>query len=119
MAEQVDVCIVGSGYGGSILAYYLAKAGQRTVVLERGPRIATEDLQLDLKPSELLDVYTYFLGNGITVLAGTVVGGGSIVYSGASLRAPSFVFERRDGSGRRIWPRALTRRSLDPFYARA
>jgi enediyne biosynthesis protein E9 len=119
MAERVDVCVVGSGYGGSILAHYLAAAGQRTVVLERGARIPTEDLQLELEPSEQLRAYTYFLGNGITVLAGTVVGGGSIVYSGASLRAPSFVFERRDPSGRRIWPRELTRRSLDPFYARA
>ncbi len=46
------------------------------------------------------------------------MGGGSLVYSGASLRAPSFVFERSEG-GRRIWPEELSRRSLAPYYQRA
>ena len=118
MSEKVDVCIVGSGFGGSIMAYYLAKAGQRVVVLERGPERSTESLQIPMKPREILDVTHTFNGNGATVLVGSAVGGGSLVYSGASLRAPSFVFEREVG-GSRVWPRALTRRSLDPFYERA
>ena len=118
MSEKVDVCIVGSGFGGSILAYYLAEAGQRVVVRERGPERSTESLQIPMKPREILDITHTFNGNGATVLVGSAVGGGSLVYSGASLRAPSFVFERKVG-GTRVWPRALTRRSLDPFYRRA
>lgn len=117
MSERVDACIVGSGFGGSILAYHLARAGQRVLVLERGPRRATETLQVELDPKKLLDVTHQFLGNGISVLVGSAVGGGSLVYSGASLRAPSFVFERREGA-RRIWPRELSRRALDPYYRR-
>ena len=118
MTETVDVCVVGSGFGGSIAAYYLAKAGQRVVVLERGPERSTESLQIPLKPRELLEITHTFNGNGATVLVGSAVGGGSLVYSGASLRAPSFVFERTVG-GQRVWPRSLSRRSLDPFYERA
>jgi choline dehydrogenase-like flavoprotein len=118
MADRTDVCVIGSGFGGSILAYYLARAGQKVVVLERGPRIRTPDLQLDLDPKQLLQIVTTFNGNGMIALAGTGVGGGSIVYSGASLRAPRFVFERTH-EGRRIWPQALSRPSLDPFYRRA
>ncbi len=44
MAERVDVCIVGSGFGGAIAAWRLAelyRAAQRDpsiVVLERGLR---------------------------------------------------------------------------------
>lgn len=118
MSDRFDACVIGSGFGGSILSYYLAHAGQSVVVLERGRRIPTRDLQLDLDPKELLKALTTFIGNGITVLAGTVVGGGSIVYSGASLRAPSFVFEREQ-SGQRIWPKRLSREALNPYYRRA
>jgi choline dehydrogenase-like flavoprotein len=118
VTERVDACVVGSGFGGAILAYYLAKAGQRVVVLERGPARRDRSLQVPLRPRELLEITHTFNGNGATVLVGTGVGGGSLVYSGASLRAPSFVFERRAG-GSRIWPRGLSRHSLDRFYQRA
>jgi choline dehydrogenase-like flavoprotein len=118
MSERTDVCIVGSGFGGAIMAYYLAKAGQRVVVLERGPKRKEKSLQVPLRPRELLEITHTFNGNGATVLVGTAVGGGSLVYSGVSLRAPSFVFGL-EKDGRRIWPQALTRAELDPFYRRA
>jgi len=118
MAETTDVCVVGSGFGGSILAYYLAHAGQRVVVLERGPRRRDASLQVPLRSRDLLEVTHTFNGDGIVILVGSAVGGGSLVYSGASLRAPSFVFEREEG-GSRVWPRVLNRRSLSPFYLRA
>lgn len=117
MAERVDVCIVGSGFGGAICAYHLARAGKRVVILERGERWRDQDLQVDLDPKQLLRITHQFLGTGISVLVGQGVGGGSLVYSGASLRAPSFVFDREE-SGRRIWPQGLSRRSLDPWYRR-
>src|SRR5690606_8695653 len=54
---------------------------------------------------------------GLDVLSGTVLGGGSVVYSGASLRAPSFVFDRVGADGERLWPAGLDRRALDDHYA--
>ncbi len=53
----------------------------------------------------------------MNVLAGTGVGGGSNLYLGVSLRAPSMVFER-DAGGRRQWPSIYSRAALDPVYAR-
>ena len=116
--ETTDVVVIGSGFGGAIPAYYLAAAGARVVILERGPRLATEDFTQDLR----LDTYTRIVdlinGTGMSVVAGNCVGGGSVVYFAASLRAPSFVFERQGTLGRRLWPASITRRALDHWYNR-
>ncbi|MFO0774051.1 MAG: GMC family oxidoreductase [Nitrospiraceae bacterium] len=36
--ERVDVCVVGSGAAGSVMAYALGRAGLKVLVLEAGPR---------------------------------------------------------------------------------
>jgi choline dehydrogenase-like flavoprotein len=123
--EQCDVAVIGSGFGGAITAFRYAAAGLKVIVLERGVRIADADLRQSQAPDDLFRVYTRyqstFLGGGgdtgLDVLTGTVVGGGSIVYSGASLRAASFVFDRTDRDGKALWPAGLTRADLDPHYA--
>src|SRR5581483_3967825 len=63
-------------------------------------------------------------GQGAQVVTANAVGGGSNLYLAASLRAPTETFERRDqrpgdGPQRRMWPRAISRRTLNPYYARA
>ena len=42
-----DVCIVGSGAGGSPIAYELSKAGFKVVVLEKGPNYTEKDFTKD------------------------------------------------------------------------
>ena len=143
MAERFDVCIVGSGFGGSIAAWRLAElyaaAGEdpaRILVLERGRRFRHTDFRQSMFIGHLANVYNLVQSSGGTgtVLAsgpdgaqmviGNGVGGGSNLYLGASLRAPSETFERRDrhpddAPDRRLWPRPVSRRALDPYYARA
>jgi enediyne biosynthesis protein E9 len=118
LVETTDVLVIGSGFGGAIPAYHLAAGGAKVVVLERGPYMRTEDFTHDLK----LGTFTRFVdlvqGDGMTVVAGNCVGGSSVVYFAASLRAPSFVFDRTRASGRRQWPAPLTRSALDPWYDR-
>ncbi|MGH7880910.1 MAG: FAD-dependent oxidoreductase, partial [Candidatus Binataceae bacterium] len=43
MKDSYDVVVIGSGFGGSILACRLAQAGRSVCVLERGKRWAKAD----------------------------------------------------------------------------
>ncbi|GIH67814.1 FAD-dependent oxidoreductase [Sphaerimonospora thailandensis] len=117
--ERTDVLVVGSGFGGSIAAYHLAAGGADVVVLERGPWLKSEEFEHDFKlGSSYTRIFDFVAGDGMSVLGGNCVGGGSVVYFAAMPRAPRFVFERRGGIGRRMWPVAVSRDTLDPWYDR-
>ena len=62
--------------------------------------------------------------NGGQIVTANAVGGGSNLYLAASIRSPTETFERRDhraddGEDRRMWPGQISRKALDPYYARA
>jgi choline dehydrogenase-like flavoprotein len=117
--EETDVLVIGSGFGGAIAAYHLAAGGARVVVLERGPWLEGKDFDHDyLLGSSYTRVFDFVAGKGMSVLGGNCVGGGSVVYFAALPRAPRFIFERRGGIGRRMWPAAINRDTLDPWYDR-
>ena len=116
--------IVGSGFGGSVMAYRLAKAGLHTCVLERGkawppgsfPRspLALQDAMWD--PSEgkhgFFDVWS-FSGLGAVVSSG--LGGGSLIYANVILPKDKWSFvEETAFDGPRPWP--VSREELDPHY---
>jgi choline dehydrogenase-like flavoprotein len=116
--EQTDVLVVGSGFGGAIAAYHLAAGGARVVVLERGPWLSAEDFTHDFKFGSYSRIFDFIIGDGMSVLGGNCVGGGSVVYFAAMPRAPRFVFERQGSLGRRLWPAGITRDTLEPWYDR-
>ncbi|HEX5403278.1 MAG TPA: GMC family oxidoreductase [Pseudonocardiaceae bacterium] len=117
--EKTDVVVIGSGFGGSIAAYHLAAGGAKVVVLERGPWLEAKDFDHDyLLGSSYTKVFDFTAGDGMSVLGGNCVGGGSVVYFAALPRAPRFVFERQGSIGRRVWPGAINRDVLDPWYDR-
>jgi enediyne biosynthesis protein E9 len=131
MADRVDVCIVGSGFGGSITAFRLAElyraAGADPTsihVIERGRRHKHTDFKQSMHIDHLSDVYNLVQGQGAQMVVARAVGGGSNLYLAASVRAPREVFERHDrrpgdGPDRRMWPAQISRASLDPYYRRA
>jgi len=47
--EQFDVCVVGSGAGGAPVAWLLAEAGPKVLLLERGPHRRHRDFYVDEK----------------------------------------------------------------------
>jgi choline dehydrogenase-like flavoprotein len=98
---DADVVIVGSGAGGGSAAAELARAGRSVVILEAGPFVDEGSL-----PADELDAYRrVYLNYGllttwdgsITMLAGTAVGGGTLVNWMTSIAVPEDV--------RREWAR--------------
>ncbi|XVQ84277.1 GMC family oxidoreductase N-terminal domain-containing protein [Microbispora siamensis] len=117
--ERTDVLVIGSGFGGAIPAYHLAAGGASVVVLERGPHLTSSEYEHDFKlGSSYTRIFDFVVGDGMSVLGGNCVGGGSVVYFAAMPRAPRFVFERRGSINRRIWPASVSRDTLDPWYDR-
>jgi choline dehydrogenase-like flavoprotein len=117
--ESTDVLVIGSGFGGAIAAYHLAAGGARVVVLERGPWVSSDEFDHDFKlGASYTRIFDFVVGDGMSLLGGNCVGGGSVVYFAAMPRAPRFVFDRHGGVGRRMWPTAIDRDCLDPWYDR-
>jgi choline dehydrogenase-like flavoprotein len=56
-----DVCIVGSGAGGSPIAYELSNAGYKVVVLEKGPSYTEKDFTKDEVAVSRRSLYTPLL----------------------------------------------------------
>ncbi|MDM7855334.1 FAD-dependent oxidoreductase [Cellulomonas alba] len=122
---EVDVAVVGSGFGGSVAALRLVEKGYRVAVLEAGRRFAPETL-----PRTSWDVSRFlwaprlgWLGlqrihvlRDIVVLAGAGVGGGSLVYANT-------LYEPEAGSAFWSDPQwahlADWRTELAPFYDQA
>jgi cholesterol oxidase len=126
-AEYYDAVIVGSGFGGSVMAYRLAEAGQRVCLLERGkayppgsfarsPQAMSQNFW---DPSEgYYGLFNFWSFTGLDALVSSVLGGGSLIYANVIMRKPErwFVKENLRDGGYEYWP--VTRQDLDPHYDR-
>lgn len=131
---MADVIIIGSGFGGSIAAARFTEAGYTVALYELGewfttlggsnPNIHTPSgtssvmqQTQDLKYLFRLfrDYPTNYLQSkpNVIVTQGMGVGGGSNVYAGIHLRAPTTALSTTNN-----WPSGYTRANLDPYYTR-
>ena len=92
---DADVVIVGSGAGGSVAAAVLADSGLRVVVLEMGGYFT----EADFPQSELWAYQNLYYRQGlnltaegnVAMLAGSALGGGTVVNWLNCVRTPDFV----------------------------
>ncbi|MDD5545016.1 MAG: GMC family oxidoreductase [Acidobacteriia bacterium] len=117
--DSADVCIIGSGPAGGVLAKNLAEAGLSVIVLEEGGNFTTQDFnerEADMMPM------LYQEGGGrstrdlsISVLHGKCVGGTAVVNDCICFRTPEAVLSN--------WSEAagidsIDARSMEPHFER-
>jgi cholesterol oxidase len=126
-AERFEAVVVGSGFGGSVMAFRLAEAGLAVCLLERGrpyppgafARTPAEMVQNFWDPSQggygLFQAWAF---RGIDSIVSAGLGGGSLIYANVLIRKDEKWFVRQEPGtpGFEYWP--VTRAELDPHYAR-
>jgi choline dehydrogenase-like flavoprotein len=94
---EADVCVVGSGSGGGVIAGVLAEAGKDVVVLEAGGHYEPHNF-----PRHELEAYANLYWRGaivatedrnVSLLAGATLGGGSTINWTNCLPPPAWVRE--------------------------
>ena len=129
-SDGFDVVIIGSGYGGGVLAARLASDALSVCVLERGREYKTlngfpkrpcgvlREMQLD-RPGghhgKELGLFDLRVNRDMSVLVGCGLGGTSLINSNVSIKPADRVY------GLPEWPRPFREnpKLLDPYFAAA
>lgn len=113
---ETDVCVIGSGAGGAVMAKELAEGGLRVVILEKGDRFTKYDFTQ--KEEEMFPKLYEDAGmratqdQSVIILHAKGVGGTTLVNDNICFRAPDFVLKEWERSGiTNISPQAMA-----PYY---
>jgi choline dehydrogenase-like flavoprotein len=111
--ERTDVCVIGSGAGGAVIAHAAAKRGLRTLVLERGPYVRSHEMTHDecemfarLYKDGALQMNTSM---DMFILQGSAVGGSTVLANMVMLRPPERVLDEWTALGAAIDREELAR----------
>lgn len=115
--ESAEVCVVGSGAAGAVLAYELAAAGLDVIVLEEGDELSRAEFtqrEGDLVPRIYADSGARATHDAaIPILQGKCIGGTTVINHGICFRTPERILDE--------WNRDfgiidLTTRRLEPHF---
>jgi cholesterol oxidase len=118
-----DYIVIGSGFGGSVASLRLVEKGYKVLLLEQGKRYNPEDFPKTNWniPKYLWIPYLRCFGfqklsfySTASILSGTGVGGGSLVYANTLYIPPADFFNNSSWKRFGDWERILS-----PFYERA
>ena len=117
--ERADVCVVGSGAGGAVVAKELAEGGLSVIVLEEGAYFRQPDFQGS--PWERMQ--KLYRNRGLTaafgrsvvpIPLGKCVGGTTVVNSGTCFRTPERVLRQWEAAG----IEGIDPQSMEPIFQR-
>jgi cholesterol oxidase len=118
-----DYIVIGSGFGGSVASLRLVEKGYRVLTIEQGKRFNSHDFP---KTNWNLPKYLWVPGLKFfgfqklsfyattSILSGTGVGGGSLVYANTLYVPPEDFFRNSAWAGYGDW-----KKILEPFYDKA
>ncbi len=118
--EEADVCVIGTGAGGAVVARELAESGLNVVVLEEGSHFTAKNFNQD--PGDMMAMMYRDSGTTValglppaSITLGRCVGGTTTINSATCFRTPPEVI--------RNWVtqygcEGLTPEELDPFFER-
>src|SRR5688572_562136 len=101
--EHFDAVVIGSGFGGSVMAYRLSEAGMKVCLLERGrpfpphsfPRSPYKIQNNFWDPSGgLYGMFNIWSFRGFGALVSSGLGGGSLIYANVLIRKDEKWFVR-------------------------
>jgi choline dehydrogenase-like flavoprotein len=120
---DADVCVVGSGAGGGVVAAALAAKGLHVVVLEAGPAVQAPDFdQRELESTQNLYLDSGLTASrdlGVAIFGGACLGGGTAINWQTALRTPDDVrdeWTERSGCG--VFADERFTRATDAVWAR-
>ena len=116
--ENTDVCIIGTGAGGSVVAHHLTHAGKNVIMLERGNYYSMDYLQNEYLEKNLMNLWKHrgaFLTSNFsaTIAQGQGVGGSTMINYGICLKMPPSVFQ----TWRNKYGVTITQDELDAAYS--
>src|SRR5688572_32379062 len=103
IVRDVDVCVIGSGAAGAVLATKLAKAGKSVVLLERGGYYDGESMnqrEADMIPLLWKNAGANFTSNlRIAIAQGSCLGGSTVINDAVCFQIPDLVVKQWQDMG--------------------
>ena len=123
LCDHYEVVVIGSGYGGSISANRLARAGKSVCILERGreilpgeypdtPKKMAKEIQLNTPKKHdgsKLGLFDFDINEQINVIRGCGLGGTSLINANVSIMPDKTIFTNG------AWPEEIVN-DLDNIY---
>lgn len=115
IVENVDVCVIGSGAAGAIIACKLAEQGRSVVLLEKGGYYDSEDMnqrEVDMIPLLWKNGGAIFSDNlRMVIVQGQCLGGTTVINDAVCFKTPPIIREHWRSMGVNIpderWETAL------------
>ncbi len=116
---RADVCVIGTGAGGAVVAKELAEGGLNVVMVEAGEHVTTDDL--NARPREMYrrlyrDAGQFTTIGNVPIMLphGRAVGGTTLINSGTCFRTPPVVLDSWAGE----YGLEIDAAAMEPYFRR-